>query len=484
MERVLLIGLDLGTSHVKAAAFRPDGQRVAEAAAAYPTHYPLPGWAEQSPADWEAAIAAALQALLVRLGPQTRQVAALALSCHAPGLVPVDAQGLPLLERVPIWQDERSMEHARRLLQAIGPDWVGLGMPFASFPAKLCWFIEAHPAAARRAAFALGVKAYLIHWLTGRYATDPSSEPGASPAWQSLCAECGWSLDRLAPTRPAAEVVGGLLAERAQAFGLSPDLPIVLGLNDGASATLGNGALQPGEAVVTLGTNGVLYLVSGQPISPSLRLDQALFCWPYVEGRFIVGGQTKCGAASLQWLSGLLQGANAAFDTMLLESAGQAPGSHGVTFLPYLMGQGTPHDDPAATGGFLGLTLATKRADLVLAVLEGVAFTLRDVLEALAGLHPIAPQLGLTGGGARSPLWRQVVADVLNRRLDYAEGDSLLGAAMMAAIGLGLYPSTAEACQAMRRSGEEVAPRPPQAEGYERLYGEFCRRRDALLAAR
>jgi sugar (pentulose or hexulose) kinase len=360
-------------------------------------------------------------------------------------------------------------------------------MPFAAFPAKLCWFTEAHPALARRTALALGVKAYLVHWLTGVYATDPSSEPGRTEAWRPMCGACGWSLDRLAPVRPAAEPVGGLLAERARAFGLRPGLPVVLGLNDGASATLGNGALHPGEAVLTLGTNGVLYLVAGQAAPAPLRLDQAIFSWPFVEGRFVIGGQTKCGAASLQWLAGVLQaerGEGFSFDTMLQDSADRPPGSHGVTFLPYLMGEGTPRDDPRATGSFVGLTLAAGRGDLVMAVLEGVAFALRDVLEALAAVHPIHVPLGITGGGARSPLWRQIVADVLNRPLRHAQGDSCLGAAMLAAVGAGLYPSPAAACRGMQETPLEVRPRPEAVAAYAHLYGEFCRRRDALRTAR
>jgi xylulokinase len=200
-----------------------------------------------------------------------------------------------------------------------------------------------------------------------------------------------------------------------------------------------------------------------------------------------LGGQTKCGAASLQWLAGVLgaeKGKDPGFDTMLQDCADRPPGSRGVTFLPYLMGEGTPRDDPHATGGFVGLTLAADRNDLITAVLEGVAFTLRDVVEALSGVHPINTRLGITGGGARSPLWRQIVADVLNRPLLHAEGDSCLGAAMLAAVGVGLYPSPAAASRGMQPTRLEVAPRPPAAAAYEHLYGEFCRRRDALLAAR
>lgn len=485
MASPLFIGLDIGTSTVKAAAFRADGQRLAEAQAAYPTYHPQLGWAEQDPADWQAAITSALKSLAAALGPLAQQVAALGLSSHAPGLIPVDARGAALMQRIPIWQDERSTQHARSLLQAIGPGWVGLGMPFAAFAAKLLWFTQTHPSVARQAAFALGVKAYVLGWLTGRGATDPSSEPGNDPSWQPMCSACGWSLDRLAPVMPATQAAGGLRPPLAAMVGLEAGLPVVVGMNDGASATLGNGAILAGQGVITLGTNGVIYLVCDAPVAAPLRLEHAIFCWPFIEGRHIAGGQNKAGAASLQWLAGVLgeKPADATgIDSLLQASAGRPPGSRGVVFLPFLSGQGTPRDNPSATGGFVGLTLATERADLITAVLEGVAYSLRDVLEALAGLMPVGHELGITGGGARSPQWRQMVADVLNRPLLHSEGDSCLGAAMLAAVGVGMYAAPAEACRAMQRESTPVLPRPRAVEDYELLYTEYGRQRDALLA--
>jgi xylulokinase len=147
-------------------------------------------------------------------------------------------------------------------------------------------------------------------------------------------------------------------------------------------------------------------------------------------------------------------------------------------FLPYLMGRGTPKDDPSATGSFVGLTLAADRADLVTAVLEGVAYTLRDVLEVLAKVNPMAPKLGITGGGARSALWRQIVADVLNRSLRYSDGDSCLGAAMLAAVGVGRHPTIEAACDAMQGISAETQPRPEAVAAYALLYEAYCRQRD------
>ena len=484
MGRSVILGLDIGTTNVKAAAYLENGERLAAASIPYPTYYPQPGWAEQNPLDWRGSIKDALTQLAQSLRGRVEEIAALGLSAHAPGLIPVDSRGSSLLERVPIWMDERSLEQGKALLAEIGPEWVGLGMPFASFAAKLRWFTEARPDLAEEAAYALGVKAYLVHWLTSRYATDPSSEPGRSGIWEQVCGACGWSPDRLAPVLPAGEIVGEARAELASELGLRVPVPVILGLNDGASATLGCGALKPGEGAITLATNAVFFLVAGRAVPAQSRLDRAVFCWPYLGETYIAGGQTKTGAASLRWFLSLLSGENEAkpdFDEVLRECAGRPPGSRGVTFLPYLLGRGTPKDDPSATGGFLGLTLRTDRADLTRAVLEGVAFTLREIQEELGRLDLEAGDLAITGGGAESGLWRQIVADVLNRPLRYSSGDSCLGAAILAASGAGLFPSIGATAEAMRGDTLPVLPQPEAAAVYDRLFGEFCRTRDLLL---
>lgn len=484
MNDNLFIGLDIGTTNVKAAAFLENGEIRAAASTAYPTYYPYPGWAEQAPAEWKAAIVTAISNLAYQLGKRKKQVVALGLSVHAPGFVPVDKNGKQLLERVPIWQDERSFEQGQRLLDEIGSDWVGLGMPFAAFGAKLRWFIETHPDLARNTFYAMGIKAYISHWMTGEYATDPSSEPGRTNIWLRLCDACDLSIERLVPERVATAIVGDLRAELAQQFAFDEPVPIVMGLNDGASATLGNGAAHTGEAVITLGTNGVIFVVSDQPIPSDIRLRDAIFCWPFINDRWIIGGQTKSGAASLQWFMGWTQPGfpdNLEFSQLLEESAEVPAGSRGVTFLPYLMGKGTPRDDPSATGAFTGLSLQTRRRELARAVLEGVAFTLRDAMQALSANKVYVENIMITGGGARSVLWRQILANVLNRPLHYSDGDSCLGAAMLAAVGIGNFPDVDTALESMKPETSECHPQNQAVEQYERLYHTFEKKRDVLF---
>ncbi|MFA9406680.1 MAG: FGGY-family carbohydrate kinase [Anaerolineales bacterium] len=484
MTMNVLIGLDIGTTNVKAAAYNQDGALLAESSATYPTHYPEPGWAEQDPLDWETSASVVLTELVAQLGDNGVQIAALGISAHAPGLIPVDDRGQTLLKRIPIWQDERSFKQGHRLLKEIGAEWVGLGMPFAAFGPKLRWFTETHPDLAQKTAYALGVKAYLLHWLTREYATDPSSEPGRSSVWERLCCASSWSIEKLVPVRRETKIIGELRDDLARDFGIPHPVPVIIGLNDGASATLGNGAAHPGEAVITLGTNGVIFVVSDQPIPSDIRLRDAIFCWPFIQDRWIIGGQTKSGAASLQWFMGWIQPGspdNLEYSQLLEESAEVPAGSRGVTFLPYLIGKGTPRDDPLATGSFIGLSLLTRRRELARAVLEGVAFTLRDAMQALSVNNVYVEKMMITGGGARSELWRQILANVLNRPLHYCDGDSCLGAAMLAAVGIRIYPDVDIALENMKPETIEIHPQTQAVETYERLYHAFEKKRDVLF---
>jgi xylulokinase len=482
MESPIVLGLDIGTTNVKAVGFRGDGSIAAAASIGYRTYYPQEGWAEQDPADWQAAILHTLGKVVADLGAATAEVAGLGLSAHAPGMVPVDVRGKPVLERIPIWQDERAFLQGRQLLEEIGPEWVGLGMPFAAFAAKLKYFTETYPELAHKTQYALGVKSYLTGWLTGTYATDPSSEPGASAEWARVCAACGWSLEKLAPIKPATGVLGVLRQDLAQKIGLERSIPVVLGLNDGASATLGNRALHAGEGVITLGTNGVIFLVADGPIPPELRLQRALFCWPYLQDRWIIGGQSKAGAGCLQWLSEVM--ANSTESSMDLGSfvleSGTTPGSEGVMFYPYLMGRGTPFDDPSARAGFVGLTFHTRRSHIIRSVLEGVAFSLREILDTFHDCGLKTKHFAITGGGARSEAWRQIVANIFNQQIVFAEGDSCLGAAILASVGVGIFVDVDQAVEAMKQPTTMVQPQADSVQAYKRIYSEYLRTRDRM----
>jgi xylulokinase len=290
-------------------------------------------------------------------------------------------------------------------------------------------------------------------------------------------------LDRLPNILDPTDVVGQIRKTRAGEMGLPKPLPLVIGLNDGASATLATGALSHGDAIITLATNGVLRVIMDRAVATDLRLAHDLFNWPYLlPDRWIAGGQTKAGASALQWFARIVGDDSArALDELLAQAERSSIGCGGVIFLPYLMGRGSPHGDASATGTFAGMTLASSRGDLARAVLEGAAFALRDIRDDLTqfGLSPGA--LKLSGGGGRSALWRQIIADTLGQELAYYPSDSTLGAAIVAAVGLGFYRDFPSATRAMVHHPIRHAPIAANVERYRDAYAAFRRARDTLF---
>lgn len=471
MGEALFLGLDLGTTNAKAAAYDGRGVMVATGVAAYPTSYPQPGWAEQRPADWLMALTTATRQLLATLGERKADLVAIGLSAHGPGVVLVDDRGQPLLATSTTWQDTRCLAQGQWLIDTVGLGWAGQGMPENSFPPKLRWIVEHQPKAAQAARYALGVKDFVAHWLTGEFATEPTSTGGDQTWWTPVFEACGWSTARLPPIVPSTTVIGPVRRAVAEDLGLPHALPVVIGLGDGAAATLSMGALQPGEMVLTLATAGVIRTVLAEPLAPDLRLAHNLFYWPYVDGQWIAGGQLKAAASALEWFA--RSHSEAPLETLLAAAEQSPPGSQGVTFLPYLMGRGSPDPNPAATGAFLGLTLKSQRCDLTRAVLEGVAFEFRSLLDELLLLGQPCAELRISGGGARSVLWRQILAGILARPLTYYTADSTLGAAIMAAVGSGYSAGLAEAVAAMVHPGERMAVAPELVTRYAALYGEY-----------
>lgn len=478
MRKPLFLGLDLGTTNAKAAAYDGRGTVVGTGVAAYPTIYPQPGWAEQRPADWLTALTTATQQLMATLGDRKADLIAIGLSAHGPGVVLVDGLGQSLLETSPTWQDTRCLAQGQSLIDQVGLGWAGQGLPDNSFPPKLRWIIEHHPAVARRARYALGIKDFLAHWLTGEFATEPTSTAGDVAWWEPVFAACGWSTDRLPPIVPSTAVIGPVRRAVAESLGLPVALPVAIGIGDGAAATLSMGALQPGDMVLTLATAGVIRTVLAERLAPQVRLAHNLFYWPYVGEQWIAGGQLKVAASALEWFARSHGGTP--LETLLAEAEQSPLGSQGVCFVPYLMGRGSPDPNPAATGAFLGLTLNTQRGDLARAVLEGVAYEFRTLLDDLVALGQPCHGLRMSGGGTRSVLWRQILAAVLARPITHYVADSTLGAAMIAAVGRGYYAGLTEAVAAMVHPGETTPAPSDQVERHATLYGDYQRRRAQL----
>lgn len=482
VAEVLFLGLDLGTTNAKAAAYDLQGRLIGVGTAAYPTAYPQPGWAEQRPADWQKALTAAIAQLMTTLGSRKDDLAAIGLSAHGPGVVLVDAQGQPLLDTSPTWQDTRCLAQGQWLIEQVGLGWAGQGIADNSFPPKLRWIIEHHPAVARRARYALGVKDFLVHWLTGEFATEPTTTSGGANWWTPVFDACEWPVDRLPAIAASTAIVGMVRAALAEQLGLPSALPVVIGISDGASATLSMGAIQPGDMVLTLATAGVIRTVLAKPLAASVRLAHNLFYWPYVNDQWIAGGQLKVAASALEWFARSHLGAS--IDTLLVAAEQSPPGSNGVCFVPYLMGRGSPQPDPEATGAFLGLTLNHQRGDLSRAVLEGVAYEFRTLLDELVGLGQPCPALRISGGGTRSALWRQILAGVLARPLTHYTADSTLGAAIMAAVGSGYHATLADAIAQMVYPAETTVAPPEQIDDYAGAYEGYVEWRERLYPNR
>jgi sugar (pentulose or hexulose) kinase len=486
MPLPLFLGLDLGSTNAKAALYDSQGTLVGEQAVAYPTDYSQPGGAEQRLTDWTDALTQACRGLMAKIGDRSRDLAAIGLAAHGPGVILLDGAGAPLLPTSPTWQDTRCTAHGETLLKTVGTAWTGLHIARNSFPAQLKWIAERDPAQAAQAHYAVGIKDYLIYWLTGALLTEPTQVAGGHEWAPALIAASGWTVTQLPRVAPATQIAGLVRPALVRALGLSSALPVVSGLADGAAATLSMGAIHPSQAVLTLATSGVIRVVMPAAVAPTVQLTHNLFCWPYVEGRWIAGGHIKAAAGALHWLHGVLAPtALAPTLTDLLANAAESPvGSRGVIFLPYLLGRGSPCADEMARGAFLGLSPAHDRSDMTRAVLEGVAFAYRDVLDDFVAMGHAISKLHVSGGGAANPLWRQILADVLQRPLIYYSADSTLGAAMVAAIGTGHCANVQAAVTAMVQPGERTEPAAAQSERYEAVLQTYRAWRDRLYDVR
>ena len=470
----LLLSLDLGTTNCKAVVFNLTGVEVAHAEESYPTYTPNVGVFEQRPEDWLRAIDAVLRGVVTSLAGRTEDLAGLALSAWGPGLVLLSGDGKVLNEASPTWQDARSAQHGERLIAALGTEWIGGGLPTTGFPAKLAWAREEWPELVGRTVWALGVKDFVLHWLTGAIATEASSGPYGDEWPVGVIEQTGWQAHQLAPVLPATAVGGALLPERARRLGLPSGLPVVMGLNDGASATLGAGCHEAGDGVISLSTTGVFRLLLDRPPPAGVCLESALFRYPFVEGLWVTGGFALSGGNSLRWLVDSVFAAEgaSAYDALLDEAAVAPAGAGGVSFLPYLVGRGTPFPNPEAGAAFVGLRLGHGRGHIVRAVLEGVAFALRDIQDSLGERGWRVDRLMVTGGGARHPLWRSIVAGALGRDVTYARGDSNLGAAVVLSVALGLHDDFASAVKAMIRDEVETA-RETEPAAYQEAYARY-----------
>ena len=487
----MLLGLDLGTSSVKALLMDENGDAVGEGSVPYPVRAPRPGWAESSPEEWWAAV---LEATEAAVGSRSGEVAALGLSGQMHGVVLADEGGLPLRPAV-LWADARSgaeLEAYRRMdgdlrRRLANPPAVGMAGP------SLLWLRDHEPDTYASARWSLQPKDWLRMRLTGDVAAEPSDASATLlydlPAddWSHAAVEeLGLRAELLAPLVRSAGVAGELTAEAASELGLRRGLPVATGAADTAAAMLGVGLLRPGPVQLTIGTGGQIVTPKECPDpDPSLRTHLYRGALP---GLWYSMAAIQNAGLALEWVRKVL---GVSWREVYEEAFVVPPGSGGVVFLPYLSGERTPRFDPGARGAWTGLGLDHTRAHLLRAALEGVAFALREGLEALEDLGVSSPELRLAGGGASGAgggsedPWRQLLADVLGCPLwllpdGLSAVASARGAAFLAGLASGVYSSAEDTLPLTPETERSISPGDTDYEAsydrykelYPMLYGE------------
>jgi xylulokinase len=469
-----LVGLDVGTSSVKAVAVSPDDGRVLQVAqAGYGLSHPRPGWAEQDPEDWWRATLQVLDALSAHGRP-----AGIGLSGQMHGLVALDA-GNAVIRPAILWNDQRTAAECEEIEDRLGLDVLIArtgNRALTGFTApKLVWMRRNEPQHYERIARVLLPKDYVRLRLTGGHATDVADASGtllfdvAARRWSDEVVQ-------------ALELDGSWLPtalESPEASGATGDgVPVAAGAGDQAAGALGVGVDRPGPLSVVLGTSGVVFAALDRfAADPEGRVHA--FCHGVPETWHAMGVMLSA-AGSLQWLRDAIA-PGAGFAGLVAEAEGWEPGVEGLVFLPYLQGERTPHADPGARGAFSGLSLRHDRGALVRAVLEGVAFGLRDSLDLIRGLG-VEPQAArASGGGARSELWLRIIASVLETPVErpQVEEGAAYGAALLGGVAGGVFADTAEAVSACVRVRDTIEPDPRWVEAY----GPVRRRFRALYPA-
>lgn len=474
-----ILAHDLGTSGNKATLFDAQGNLVDSAFAPYDTAYPHPNWAEQDPYVWWEAVCRTSQKLLASTGVSATEIAVVGFSGMMMGCLPVDANGTPLRSCI-IWADQRAQAEADFVAERCGADEVYLRCGHRTSPAyiapKILWVRAHQPDIYARATKFLVPKDYIVHRLTGEFATDYSDASGTllfdltERRWhQPFLDALDLSASQLPTPYPSPTVVGQVTAAAAQESGLAPGTPVVIGGGDGSCAGIGAGVIEPGSAYCVIGTSA---WISVSTLAPVPDPQQRTMTFHHVHPqRYAPMGVMQLAGGAREWAWKALAG-----DALDLDAAAATvdPGAGGLIFLPYLMGERSPWWNPQARGAFVGLSMPHTKPQMARAVLEGVTFGLRQILDSLREQTPGIDALRLIGGGGKSRLWPQILADVFGLPIHMLEltGEATSwGAAVAAGVGAGLYDWSiaAERSQVV----QVVEPNPANRQCYEEMLAIF-----------
>ena len=485
------LGIDLGTSSVKLIIMDENGEIAESISEKYDVSYPKENWAEQNPEDWWNSTKEGIKKLLGRGSIHGEDISGISFSGQMHGLVLLDEKNEVLMPAI-LWCDQRTQKQCDYLNNEFGQEKLskytgnkaltGFTLP------KVLWVKENKPEIYKKIAHMMLPKDYISFKLTGKFATDATDASGTlmfdveNRKWSKEMMNL-LELDETVWPKvyESWEVIGNVSEKASVITGLSTTTSVIAGAGDQAAGAVGTGTVNKGILSVALGTSGVVFACNERfSVDKANRLHS--FC--HSNGKWHQMGVMLSAASCLQWwvknINADIQGD--AFEKLLGEAENSPAGSNNLLFLPYLMGERTPHDDPSARGSFIGLSITNKRGDMTRAILEGVCFGLRDSLEILKSLKVEIKEVRVSGGGAESKLWRQILADVFNLNVNITnskEGPAY-GAAILASVGCGLYNTVDEACEHLIKITDKSLPIKENVEKYNKLYKVYASLYDCL----
>lgn len=476
---MLYIGIDLGTSAVKLLLMDEKGAIKNIVSKEYPLYFPNPGWSEQKPEDWYEGVMSGLKELIA--DADKSQVAGISFGGQMHGLVILDKDDNVIRPAI-LWNDGRTQEETDYLNNVIGKSKLSeytANIAFAGFTApKILWVKNKEPENFEKIAKIMLPKDYVAYKLSGVHCTDLSDASGMllldvkNRKWSKEMMDiCSVKEEQLPKLFESYETVGTILPELARELGVNETVKIVAGAGDNAAAAVGTGTVGDGNCNISLGTSGTIFISSK---NFGVDSNNALHSFDHADGSYHLMGCMLSAASCNKWWEEEIIGTEdfvaeqkAITDDML--------GNNHVYFLPYLMGERSPHNDPQARGTFIGMTMDSTRADMTQAVLEGVAFGLRDSLEVARSLGIKIERSKICGGGAKSPLWKKMIANIMNIKVDVIESEQGpgMGGAMLAAVANGEYESVEAAANAIVKIVDTVEPDPELVARYEERYQQF-----------
>ena len=473
----LYIGIDLGTSAVKLLLMDQNGKIHNIVSKEYPLYFPYPGWSEQKPEDWYEQSVAGLKELIADCDKD--QIAGIGFGGQMHGLVALDKEDQVIRPAI-LWNDGRTTKQTDYLNEMIGKETLSeytANIAFAGFTApKILWMKENEPENFAKIEKIMLPKDYLAYRLSGTSCTDYSDASGMllldvkNRRWSKEMMDiCGIKEEQLPQLFESYEVVGCIKPELASELGISPEVKIVAGAGDNAAAAVGTGTVGEGGCNISLGTSGTIFISSKE-----FQVDEfnALHSFDHADGGYhLMGCMLSAASCNKWWMEEILKTKDFGKEQENIVKLGE----NQVFYLPYLMGERSPHNDPQARAVFMGMSMDTTREEMTQAVLEGVAFGLRDSLEVARSLGIKIERTKICGGGAKSPLWKKIIANVMNLKVDVIESEEGpgYGGAMLAAVGCGEFESVEAAASKLVKVIDTVEPEPELVAKYEERYQKF-----------